>query len=370
MSVYLPEELVVKILSTLPTKSLIRFRCVSKSWHEILGNLDFLSQNLLNLSILAAPENPNHSLLLVRGREKSDDENDENDVFSFLSYETLDCLSQIAFTTFLSFTLVGSCKGLLCIYNVHTGGVYLWNPVTPFVGLKALPPMPERANSFGSGFGFGFDSRFNDFKVVRIRSSLLQGEHLQSHVEVFSLNAGSWRVIDLPEPMLPFWGNRSSLRTVALDGVFIWWMLDHKIAAFDFSDELLRLTPLPDASHLHLLSQDNGGSSIITLLNGHVALLAFSGSKMNATRSLEIWVLLEFGVKESWTILTTIGLPMDLERPLGFWKSGQLFIENSEGQLVLYDPFAQSTKNLQIIDATKRSFQIVLYKPSSIAVNP
>jgi len=34
---------------------------------------------------------------------------------------------------------------------------------------------------------------------------------------------------------------------------------------------------------------------------------------MNAKCSLGVWVLLEFGVKESWTRLTTIGLPMDLE---------------------------------------------------------
>jgi hypothetical protein len=35
---------------------------------------------------------------------------------------------------------------------------------------------------------------------------------------------------------------------------------------------------------------------------------------MNAKSSFKIWVLLEFGVKESWTKVTTTGLPMDLER--------------------------------------------------------
>jgi hypothetical protein len=35
---------------------------------------------------------------------------------------------------------------------------------------------------------------------------------------------------------------------------------------------------------------------------------------MNAKCSLGVWVLLEFGVKESWIRLATIGLQMDLER--------------------------------------------------------
>jgi hypothetical protein len=90
-------------------------------------------------------------------------------------------------------------------------------------------------------------------------------------------------------------------------------------------------------------------------------------SETNANCSLEIWVLLEFGVTESWTRLTTIGLSLDLERPLGFWKRGELFIVNREGQLVLYDPFKQTKKKLQI-KGIKGTFQIVHHTPSSIAV--
>jgi hypothetical protein len=152
----------------------------------------------------------------------------------------------------------------------------------------------------------------------------------------------------------------------------MWWLGDHNIVSFDFSKEEVQTTPLPDDYHLRLLSVDGGDcndNSTISLLNGHVALLAFTGSKMNTKCWLDIWVLLEFGVEDSWTRLTTLGLPMDLERPLGFWKGGELFMENSEGQLVLYDPFTRTRRNLQI-DAIKKTFQIVLHTPSSVAVNP
>jgi F-box interacting protein len=181
---------------------------------------------------------------------------------------------------------------------------------------------------------------------------------MNNYVEVYSLSGGSWRLLDLQVPM--YFGFLICSRTLALDGAFIWWMPGHYIVAFDFSDEVFRTMPLPRLSSYC-------ESSNISLLNGRVALLAFSGSEMNAKCSLEVWVLLEFGVKESWTRLTTIELPMGLEMPLGFWRRGELFMESSEGQLVLYDPFTRTKKNLQI-DAIKRSFQIVLHTESSVAV--
>jgi uncharacterized phage-like protein YoqJ len=78
--------------------------------------------------------------------------------------------------------------------------------------------------------------------------------------------------------------------------------------------------------------------------------------------------LLEFGVKESWTLFINIGLPRDLERPLRFRKNGELFMENSEGQLVLYDPFTRTRKNLQI-EGVKESLEVALYTQSLVAIN-
>ena len=76
-----------------------------------------------------------------------------------------------------------------------------------------------------------------------------------------------------------------------------------------------------------------------------------------------IWVLFEFGVNESWTRLLRIGGFLGLERPLGFWKNGELFVENREGQLVLCDPFTQRVRNLHV-DGVKGSLQVLYYTQS------
>ena len=92
------------------------------------------------------------------------------------------------------------------------------------------------------------------------------------------------------------------------------------------------------------------------MLNGFIAMVIYSS--MSDNLGFDIWVLLEFGVKESWTKLITIDPLLDLKRPLLFWKSGQIFMENTKGQLVLYDPFTQATKNVQL-DGHKGSIRVV-----------
>ena len=94
----------------------------------------------------------------------------------------------------------------------------------------------------------------------------------------------------------------------------------------------------------------------LVVLNGFIAMVIYSS--MSDNLGFDIWVLLEFGVKESWTKLITIDPSLDLKRPLLFWKSGQIFMENTKGQLVLYDPFTQATKNVQL-DGHKGSVRVV-----------
>ncbi|XP_059458064.1 F-box protein At3g07870-like [Corylus avellana] len=366
MSTSLPADVVVEILSRLPPKSLLRFRCVSKTWLALIGSHDFFSRNLLNDSILT-PQNSSQPLplILVKATDKSDA---EKLVFYSLSYDTLDCVSQIPMNLppgpvdFLIrpnfyLKLVGSCNGLLCLYNFRSRDVYLWKPTTPSAEFKAIPPLSPHPFSVG----FGFDPKSGDFKVVSLRYVADGTETSTLAAEVYSMSRGSWKRLDLRVP----YGIFAHSQTLALGGVFLWLAEQNngQIISFDFSDEVFRTTTLP-------YTRDALGSyHQLMELNGYVAMALFPLSFTNIKMSLEIWVLLEFGVKESWIRFVSIEPPMDLERRLGFWKNGKLFMENSEGQLVLYDPFTQTKKNLQI-EGLKESFEVVLYtQSSSVAIN-
>ncbi|GLT73414.1 hypothetical protein SLA2020_452750 [Shorea laevis] len=226
--------------------------------------------------------------------------------------------------------LVASCNGLLCLYEFRTRDVYLWNPTTPSIGFNAIPRLSPHPFSVG----FGFDPNSGDFKVVSLRHVASDTGTVALVAGVYSLSRRCWRLLDLRVP----YGICAHSETLGLGRVFLWLAEQDggQIISFDFTDEVFRTTPLP-------YSRD-------------------------ALDVLEIWVLLEFGVKESWTRFVCIEPPMDLERPLGFWKNGKLFMENSEGQLVLYDPFTQTKKNLGI-EGLKDSLEVVLYTQSSVAIN-
>lgn len=197
MSTYLPEDVVLKILSMLPAKSLLRFRCVCKSWLFLIGTPDFLSNNLFNHSIInsTTTNTTPHQLLLVKRTVES---TPRTQTHSFLSYHTLALLSQTVLDlpqTRREPKIVGSCNGLLCLFDHN---IFVYNPATS--ELKALPPASNVDNVC-----FGLDSKRNEFKVMRIRYLLIreppvlqtdrevQVLRLNRAAEVYSLNSGcSW----------------------------------------------------------------------------------------------------------------------------------------------------------------------------------
>jgi F-box interacting protein len=355
MATYVPEEVVMKILSMLPPKSLIRFKCVCKRWKALIGNPDFLSKNLLNHSIFT--QNPTHPLRLILF-SANDISETGNQIHSFRSYDSLRCPSQTPLNLppagpTPSYTeIVASCNGLLCLWDVMLSDIYLWNLATSS-DLEALPASPSRSRTglrvpnddFAfHNVGFGFDSGSNDFKVVTLVDSD-GGGWLEA--EIYSLRSGSWRQLHLSVNIARHLVSQS----VALDGAFLWHdnytfddCVDDRIVAFDFRDEKFRKMQFPDA---RLFYDYDICMRTLMELKGSVAMLIFGREERKIKKDLEIWVMLEFGVNESWTRLIIIQLPLHLEIPLRFWKNGELFMENSEGQMVLYDLLAQTETNLQ-----------------------
>jgi F-box interacting protein len=361
MATYLPEEMVVKILSWLPPKSLIRFKCVSKRWHALIGNPDFLSKNLLNHSILTQNPCDPRRLTLFIARDKSDF---CKRIHSFRSYDSLCCASQTPLNFPPEpplFDVVVSCNGLLCLWDVMRNNLYLWNPATPS-DLKAIPAAPSRCHAETGaarddlGFhqvGFGFDSVSNDFKVVTLVD---EDEDGFLEAKMYSLRSGCWRLLDMSVNFELHLVSQSA----ALDGVFLWHVddedgdyMDDRIVAFDFREEEFVTMTSPDATC------SDGYTRTLAELKGSVAMVIFP-EDAEEYMYLDIWVMLEFGVSESWTRLLSIDLPLHLERPLGFWKNGELFMQNREGQVVLYDLLSQTETNLHF-EGYRGTLEVVDY---------
>ncbi|XP_041007070.1 F-box protein At3g07870-like [Juglans microcarpa x Juglans regia] len=368
MSAYIPEDLVLEILPGLPLKCLIRFRSVSKSWATLIGTPDYLSKSLINDCILA---NPTHQLLFVK---RSPESTDARLSYSFLCYSTLASASDsethqdLPLQSPYDIKIVGSCNGLLCLFDYYgTSNIVVWNPTT--VEFMFLPHAWDVETVC-----FGFDPIHEEFKVLRIRYVLESDEpyylppylagrvHLNQEVEVYSLSGGSWRNLAVDVEVPKFQGVDSSYK----NGVCFWLALsyygDEKIVAFDVCDEVIQTMALPNYS----LEYGEITWRTLTVLKESVALIVYPRNN-GEDRFFDIWLLLEFGVKESWIRLVRIVPICGFGWPLGFWKRGELFIVcRDQGELVLYDPFTQTVRTLQL---DGEWFHVLPFTPSSVGIN-
>ena len=130
MSDCIPPDVVTEILLRLPSKSLIRFRCVCKSWDTLISSSEFISKHL-NFTT----NNNNFCLLLGRISEHPGTQS-----FSVLCDQTLSHNQGFEFPFKIHFDLVGSCNGVLCLCNNHNNlGINLWNPAICASKILPLP---------------------------------------------------------------------------------------------------------------------------------------------------------------------------------------------------------------------------------------
>ncbi|XP_065632119.1 putative F-box protein At4g21240 [Quercus suber] len=198
MSDYLPEEVVLEILHRLPVKSLIRFRCVSKSWNSQITSSAFIDSHLTRS--LSLPSNSNKLIvghcvdnLGVEHYKLIDDNNDSFDQIQNIEFPLTSCRIQ-------QFMLIGSANGL---FSLHEQERYiLWNPsIRKFITLPK-PCITVKAHGSYIGFccqAFGFDPRTNDYKVVRIAFPCRI--NMSTLIEVYSLNEGCWRITSASFPL-------------------------------------------------------------------------------------------------------------------------------------------------------------------------
>ncbi|XP_059436801.1 F-box/kelch-repeat protein At3g23880-like [Corylus avellana] len=344
----LPEELVTEILLYLPVVSLLRFNCVCKSWYALITHQNFIRKHLLH------NKNNNTRLFLLQ------DETTRDIVVSTLSYETL----QVSFTQPLPlpFTevsnFVGSCDGLVCLCDYNALNVVIWNPATKETKVVPNSSLSRFSNDYRikSGIGFGFDAKTSDYKIIKF-FSLFGFDYYESHVpghklsEVYSLSVDSWRKVDSRPGLI----NVKAIDTY-INGMASWEAFDFDddwegVLSFDMSGEVFLKTPLPDD-----VLNSAGWRKNFFVLSESIAMAFRSLKEEWLGLCWDIWLLLEVGVKDSWTRLFTVGPITGIELPLPFWRLGGLvtfwkndamFCRTNDG-LVLYNPFTKERTNLPI----------------------
>ncbi|KAF2293538.1 hypothetical protein GH714_002551 [Hevea brasiliensis] len=200
MSDHLPQELLAEVLSRLPVKSLLKCRCVSKTWYSLIADPSFIAQHLKKTAArnsgllffsystreLVWPFKENVRYLLY-----------PDESFPANPVEELDCPFK---GVKLFVNIVGSCNGVFClsddVYGKYAEKAFLWNPsVRKIVNI----PCPNFTfTSYGPyipSLGFGFDSTTDDYKLVRIVYSHFIFDEIRPFVEIYSLRSRGWRKV-------------------------------------------------------------------------------------------------------------------------------------------------------------------------------
>ncbi|PNX83949.1 F-box/kelch-repeat protein [Trifolium pratense] len=233
---YLPSELVIQILVRLPVKSLIRFKCVSKSWLTLISDPNFANSHFQ----LTAPHTRRILAISSLSHEiqSIDFESSVNHEYTSL---TLNLNSPPPFSFPLE--IEGSCRGFLFLR--HYSKFYLWNPSTGFH--RQIPESPfhskfdVRTGCFPCVYGFGYDQSRDDYLLVLLSSKTKHD--LWSYLEFFSLRDNTWK--EIKGTHFPYNNANYDPGPGTLFNGAIHW-LGNVIVVFDLMERKLSGMNLPD----------------------------------------------------------------------------------------------------------------------------
>ncbi|KAI8556193.1 hypothetical protein RHMOL_Rhmol05G0233000 [Rhododendron molle] len=286
----LPPEIIAAVLSRLPVKSLLRLRCVCKSWRSLISNPKFAKTHLSLAS--ANTDYSNHRLILSGSYPYTDFKSCS--LYSILN-EKSDCAVQLDCPLKrpnLRVTIWGCCDGLVCIGTGRE--VCIWNPSTG--KYKRLPDFVEMSYIGYSWFGFGYDEGIDDYKVVGFFFAYRGGGFFVPEVQVYTLRSDSWRRIEGYTHRVP----RDASGTFVNRALhWIHWpecgASNDIIVSLDLVKETYGEVSEPKYRRGYFYDFSLG------VLNGCLCLLCNYYDDC-----FELWVMKEYGIRDSWNKLVFI----------------------------------------------------------------
>ncbi|PIA45898.1 hypothetical protein AQUCO_01600268v1 [Aquilegia coerulea] len=350
LSSTLTNDIVLEILSKVrDVEDLIRFKFACKSWYTLLCEPFFINMHL-NQSI-------------------------SNNNFAFMVYYyyfnthiySIDCdISSSSFklnravkinTPFKTpFRIYCSCNGifLVCVsYKLRR--ICMWNPSTG-EHKDLSDELPKISKLPSPWYSLGYDLSRDDYKVI----IKYYNKDTRSDAYVYSMRTNSCkRLQDVPyiiygvvyPPCISFDSG------IFLNGA-IHWLGNHiyefllRIVSFDLANDEFKDLQLPDVLF------DNE-SKRLGVFEECLCIYHFNED----IRYIDMFMMKEYGVKESWTKLFSINVDIQLEfvhmlnfKVICITNNGKLLVQWNHKDLALYDPKhgGQKCGNIKIDGLTKR----------------
>ncbi|PQP99726.1 F-box protein CPR30 [Prunus yedoensis var. nudiflora] len=358
-----PQEIIQEILIRLPVKSLIKSTSVCKTWRSMIINPRFIRTHV-SPAVQFANQNDIHLLLhRVSGLQMT------TFFGQTVMYKNFQLLPGRKHNSYIR--VVGICDGLFCLADDmfrYCYNFFIWNPA-----IRKLVTIPwpnvrfDTHAGYDASIGFGFDAMTNNYKVVRV-VTLLDQRGTPTLAEVYSLATGTWTSLGCVSPTCLTDGRASS---VFFNGVLHWPVfcktngdLYYFILTFHLGKEVFRKMPMPK-----IIKWKFDLGMQLSVSDNRKSIALFTMDNRFEDSFLEIWVMKEYGIKESWTKLITLGPEGPerlLPRALWFRKSGEVLVlltDKSRQELVSLDleskqASSYSTRVMQSLTKRKNRFVV------------
>jgi F-box interacting protein len=363
---HLPHEMIIQILLRLPIKSLLRLKCVCKSWFSLISDSHFA-----NSHFHLAATTRTHRILFISTPALETRSIDFETPFRDESTSASLNLSFMHPQSHFNHEIKGSCRGFVFLHR--SSDIYLWNPSTG--AHKQIPLSPIDSNLddkyFCFLYGFGYDRSTNDYLVVSLScdtSSTLA--NISSHFEIFSLRANTWNEIEctglVKYTHFPFMNASDDPKVGTLFNEAIhWFAFLHDLSmdviiAFDLMEKKLLEMSLPDNFDHEPPEYD------LWVFGEFLSLWAMDYDN----DTVEIWVMKEYRVHSSWTkthVLSIDGISTQYFTPICSTKSGDIIGTDGGNGLVKYDDEGQLLEHHTYCNDSRGSY-VAMYTESLLSL--
>ncbi|PNY01638.1 F-box/kelch-repeat protein [Trifolium pratense] len=316
----LSSDIVAEILCRLPVQHLLKLRCICKSWKALISDNKFIEKHL----IMSKASRDRHHLTIYPRIDSHDLELWDSiipTVFSStMSSSTVKQTRLWCPNVFNNFVYLCSCDGILC-FTIMYRSVLLWNP--SIRRFYIYPPLPIKDERRESVYSFGYDHFTQSYKIVAVTNFRAKRKN---EVRVYTLGMDSWRRIkDLP------YSDFIIRPGVFVSGTITWLVYDatitskHFIISLDFENESYQKLLLPNVET---------DTCMLGVLRDFLCISA------STDMFVDVWIMKEFGNKESWTKLYQVPYCTGVRGLYPRHKA--LYISNDDQLLMIFRDSRQS----------------------------